>query len=128
MATFASIPKNSRTILPKLKIPANQFEQELTSTVWVPNPETTKFKSLFTAASSTSVTGAEDASSSTSTPAVSTNTMSRSSIYCSHCKAYYITPTMFYNHINTCSNSTSTSTTATTTATGTITGTGTMII
>ncbi|KAJ1721907.1 hypothetical protein LPJ53_003627 [Coemansia erecta] len=125
MPTFASIPKTSRTILPKLKIPANQFEQELSSTVWVPNPETTKFKSLFTAASSTPVPVAEEASSGASTPVVASNTMARSSIYCSHCKAYYITPTMFYNHINTCSSTTGTTSTA---ATGTITGTGTMTI
>ncbi|KAJ1823199.1 hypothetical protein LPJ56_000144 [Coemansia sp. RSA 2599] len=99
MATFSSIPKASRAFMPKLKIPTNTFEQELSSTVWVPNPETTKFQTLFSAAP------VDQPMLESQEPSVHRSTMPRTSpsIYCSQCKAYYITPALFYNHINSCS-------------------------
>ncbi|KAJ1644080.1 hypothetical protein LPJ64_004201 [Coemansia asiatica] len=105
MATFSTLPK-SRAFLPKLKIPANTFEQELSSTVWVPNPETTKFKSLF---SSSAASADPSASSEYQVSSALPSTMPRqsSSIYCSQCKAYYVNPALFYNHINTCSSESS---------------------
>ncbi|KAJ2235514.1 hypothetical protein GGF40_002204 [Coemansia sp. RSA 1286] len=108
MAAFSTLPKTSRALIPKLKIPTNTFEQELSSTVWVPNPETTKFKTMYSAVDPLMVSEIP-----ISSVHQSTTTMPRTSIYCSQCKAYYITPAIFYNHINTCSSNSSTSSSAT---------------
>ncbi|KAJ1955075.1 hypothetical protein EC988_002081 [Linderina pennispora] len=71
----------SKHILPKLTIPEVKPEDILIQNVWVPNPDTSKFTSVYSTASPQSAD---------------------SSIYCSQCQRYFNNPTIFYQHINRC--------------------------